>query len=58
MGVALHTADIANPAKPQQLSLAWTEMCMEEDQFTEFRSTIVQLVPTLTLTPTLYSRPC
>ena len=30
MGLALHTADIANPAKPRQLSLAWTEMCMEE----------------------------
>ena len=45
MGLALHTADIANPAKPRQLSLAWTEMCMEEF-FTQ-----VALTLTLTLIP-------
>ena len=47
MGLALHTADIANPAKPRQLSLAWTEMCMEEF-FTQ-----VTLTLTLTLTVTV-----
>jgi len=30
LGLALHTADIANAAKPRQLSLMWTEMVMEE----------------------------
>lgn len=30
LGLALHTADIANPAKPRQLCLLWTEMVMEE----------------------------
>ena len=53
MGLALHTADIANPAKPRQLSLAWTEMCMEEF-FTQVTLTLsLTLILTLTLTLTL-----
>jgi len=30
LGVCMHTADIANPAKPMGLCLRWTEMVMEE----------------------------
>jgi len=30
MSVAMHTADIANPAKPMKVCLQWTELVMEE----------------------------
>ena len=30
LGVCMHTADIANPAKPMKICLQWTEQVMEE----------------------------
>jgi len=30
LSVAMHTGDIANPAKPQKICLQWTELVMEE----------------------------
>jgi len=30
LSVAVHTADIANPAKPRRMCLRWTELVMEE----------------------------
>jgi len=30
MSIAMHTADIANPAKPMKICLQWTELVMEE----------------------------